>query len=59
MKGINMKLIETTNVNAQTIAPGNPIVLGNISRRIGCFTDYSAPATVLTVRECRLLRNYT
>jgi hypothetical protein len=47
-----MKLIETTNVNAQTISANQPIVLGNISRRIGCFTDYSAPATVLTIREC-------
>jgi hypothetical protein len=52
MKGSNMKLIETTNVNAQTISTNQPIVLGNISRRIGMFTDYSAPATVMTIREC-------
>jgi hypothetical protein len=50
-----MKLIELTNTNAQTIATNQPIVLGNISRRVGCFTDYSAPATTLTIRECRLL----
>ena len=47
-----MKLIETTNNVAQTIATGDPIVLGNISRRVGYITDYSAPATTLTIREC-------
>jgi hypothetical protein len=47
-----MKLIELTNTNAQTISTNQPIVLGNISRRVGCFTDYSAPATTLTIREC-------
>lgn len=47
-----MKLIELTNNVSQTVLPGAPVVLGNISRRVGMFTDYSAPATVLTVREC-------
>lgn len=47
-----MKLIELTNNVAQTILTGAPIVLGNISRRIGLFTDYSSPATTLTIREC-------
>lgn len=47
-----MKLIEITNNVAQTVVPDAPIVLGNISRRVGMFTDYSAPATVLTIREC-------
>ena len=47
-----MKLIETTNNVAQTIATGDPIVLGNISRRVGYITDYSAPSTTLTIREC-------
>jgi hypothetical protein len=50
-KGENMKLIEVTNNTAQTVATGQPLVLGNISRRVGCFTDYSAPGTILTVRE--------
>lgn len=47
-----MKLIEITNTNAQTLSTNEPLVLGNISRRVGCFTDYSAPATTLTIREC-------
>ena len=47
-----MKLIEITNNTAQTVATNAPIVLGNISRRVGVFTDYSAPATTLTLREC-------
>ena len=47
-----MKLIELTNNTAQTVVSGAPIVLGSISRRVGMFTDYSAPATVLTVRDC-------
>jgi hypothetical protein len=47
-----MKLIEITNNTTQTVVPNAPIVLGNISRRVGLFTDYSAPATVLTIREC-------
>ena len=47
-----MKLIELTNNVSQTVVSGAPVVLGNISRRVGMFTDYSAPATVLTVREC-------
>ena len=49
-----LKLIETTNINAQTIESGNPLVLGNISRKVGCFTDYNTPATSLTIRECRI-----
>lgn len=47
-----MKLIELTNNTAQTIVSGSPLVLGNISRRVGMFTDYSAPSTVITLREC-------
>ena len=47
-----MKLIELTNNTTQTVATNTPLVLGNISRRVGLFTDYSAPATVLTIREC-------
>ena len=47
-----MKLIETTNINEQTVASGDPLILGNISRRVGCFTDYSAPATSLTIGDC-------
>lgn len=46
-----MKLIETINNTAQTVASGSPLLLGNISRRVGCFTDYSSSSTVLTVRE--------
>jgi hypothetical protein len=46
-----MKLIELTNNTAQTVATGDPLVLGNITRRTGCFTDYSAPSTILTIRE--------
>jgi hypothetical protein len=46
-----MKLLEITNNTAQTVSNGNPLILGNISRRVGCFTDYSAPATTLTLRE--------
>lgn len=46
-----MKLIEITNTTTQTIVPNSPLVLGNISRRVGCFTDYSAPATTITLRE--------
>lgn len=46
-----MKLIEVTNNTAQTVATGQPLVLGNISRRVGCFTDYSAPTSTLTIRE--------
>ena len=38
-----MKLIEITNNTAQTISANQPIVLGSISRRVGLFTDYSAP----------------
>jgi hypothetical protein len=47
-----MKLIEVTNNVAQTVSAGDPLVLGNISRRVGLFTDYSAPGTILTIREC-------
>ena len=47
-----MKLIEITNNTIQTVVPNAPIVLGNISRRVGCFTDYSAPGTTITLREC-------
>jgi hypothetical protein len=47
-----MKLIELTNNTIQTVVPNAPIVLGNVSRRVGCFTDYSAPATTITLREC-------
>lgn len=47
-----MKLIEITNNTTQTISTNQPLVLGSISRRVGVFTDYSAPATVLTIREC-------
>jgi hypothetical protein len=47
----NMKLIELTNNVAQTVATGAPVVLGSISRRVSMFTDYSAPATTLTIRE--------
>jgi hypothetical protein len=46
-----MKLLELTNNVSQTIASGSPIILGNISRRVGCFSDYSAPATIVTIRE--------
>lgn len=47
-----MKLIELTNNVAQTVLTGAPIVLGSISRRVGMFTDYSAPASTITIREC-------
>lgn len=47
-----MKLIELTNTTAQTVATNSPLVLGSISRRVGYFTDYSAPATTITLREC-------
>ena len=47
-----MKLIEITNNTSQIVASGSPIVLGNISRRVGCFTDYSAPSTTITIRDC-------
>jgi hypothetical protein len=46
-----MKLIETVNNTTQLVASGSPVLLGNISRRVGYFTDYSAPATVLTIRD--------
>lgn len=47
-----MKLIEITNNVEQTVATNAPLVLGSISRRVGSFTDYSAPTTTITLREC-------